>query len=252
MSDTPDMPGDGPEMTGPELTGDDALAAEYALGVLSAAERAAAETRATRDPAFAAAVEAWRARLEPLSDEIVPVAVSEGLWRAVERSLPSNDDAALLRRRASAWRNAAVAGFGLAAASLAAVGVMVARPPQVIQAPAAAPAPMLNATLATQGGQQLFVAAYDPERQALIITSLVPAGADPGHVHQLWLIPADGKPRSLGMVTPGKSSEMPMAKDMAPMVGEGATLAVSVEPPGGSPMPHPTGPVAATGALAKI
>ena len=52
----------------------------------------------------------------------------------------------------------------------------------------------------TAAGAHLFVAAYDPDRKAVLISSLVPTGTDPGHVHQLWLIPADGKPRSLGFV----------------------------------------------------
>ena len=48
---------------GPELPEDEALAAEHALGVLTARERAAAETRMAIDPAFAAEVDAWRLRL---------------------------------------------------------------------------------------------------------------------------------------------------------------------------------------------
>jgi anti-sigma-K factor RskA len=98
----------------------------------------------------------------------------------------------------------------------------------------------------------MFVAAYDPDRRALIITSLAPRGADPAHAHQLWLIPADGKPRSLGMVEPGTSRRVTMEGPMAPMVTEGAALAISVEPPGGSPKDAPSGPVAATGRLSKI
>ena len=43
---------------GPEMPEDDALAAEHALGVLNARERAAAELRMAREPDFAAKVEA--------------------------------------------------------------------------------------------------------------------------------------------------------------------------------------------------
>jgi anti-sigma-K factor RskA len=126
------------------------------------------------------------------------------------------------------------------------------RPPRVIQPPA--PAPVLNASLAGAAGTQpLFIASYDPMRKALVVTSLVPPGADPLHVHQLWLIPKDGQPRSLGMVEPGSSKSMPMPTSMQQMVDEGAELAVSVEPPGGSTDPNgPSGPIAARGPLAKI
>lgn len=235
----------------PELTGDEALAAEHALGVLSADERRAAEARVAADPAFAALVEAWRARLAPLADEVAPISPPERTWRGVERLLPANDEAGLARS-VRLWRRAALGGFGLAAAGVAAAVVLALQPPRVITVQPPVPGPMLNASLASDTGHPMFVAAYDPERRMLIVTSLVPPGTDPAHVHQLWLIPRDGKPRSLGMVEPGRSKGMPMA-GMAPMVGEGAALAVSVEPPGGSPSKSgPTGPVAAQGRLQRI
>lgn len=237
-----------------EIPEPEALAAEHALGVLTAAERAVAEQRMARDPAFAAMVEAWRARLAPLADEVGSVAPSAAVWPAIERGLPANDNVEDLKRRLVSWRRAAFGSFTLAAASIAAAVVVAVQPPAVVTAPAPTPAPLLNASLAGQsGGQPLFVAAYDPDRKALIITSLVPPGADPGHVHELWIIPADGKPHSLGMVEPGTSKQMPMPGDMAPMMTEGSSLAVSVEPPGGSPTKDaPSGPVAASGKLSKI
>ena len=57
---------------GPELHDDEALAAEHALGVLDHRDRAAAEARMARDPAFAREVEGWRARLAGLFAEIAP------------------------------------------------------------------------------------------------------------------------------------------------------------------------------------
>ncbi|MDP3174032.1 MAG: anti-sigma factor [Phenylobacterium sp.] len=236
----------------PELPSDEALAAEHAIGLLSAAERAQAERRMAVDPGFAAHVAAWEARLAPLLEEIDPVAPPVSVWPRIEARLAANDDTAMLRKRISFWRGAAAGSLGLAAASVAVAVMLATRPPTLIAPPE--PAPLLNASLKGDAGiTPLFVAAYDPDRKALIITSLVPPGSDPVHVHQLWLIPADGKPRSLGMVEPGRSRAMPMPGDMAPMIAEGATLAVSVEAPGGSTNPDgPTGPIAAKGALAKI
>ncbi len=235
-----------------ELTGPQALAAEHALGVLSGRERAEAEARMAHDPAFAAEVEAWRARLAPLLDAVPPAAPSAAVWSRIERSLPANDNAAV-RRRLAFWRGATLGSMGLAAASLALAVVLANRPPVLVQAPA--PAPILNASLMSpkDGAQPMFVAAYDPARHALIVTSLVKPGADPAHVHELWVIPADGKPHPIGMIEPGKSKAMPMPRAMAPMFQPGAAIAVSVEPPGGSPMKTaPTGPIAAMGHLAKI
>lgn len=237
---------------GPDLSELEALAAEHALGVLSERERAEAEVRMTRDPAFARLVDAWRLRLASLAQALPPVAPSPAVWSAIERALPANDNTAV-RRRLRFWRGATAGALGLAAASLAFAVMLANRPPVVLQAPP--PAPILNASLMSQSGgaQPMFVAAYDPVRQALIVTSLVKPGDDPTHVHELWIIPADGRPHPIGMIGPGKSKAMPMPKAMVPMFAPGAAIAVSVEPPGGSPTKTaPSGPITAMGMLARI
>lgn len=233
---------------GPELSETEALAAEHALGVLSAPERAAAEARMARDPAFAVLVEAWRTRLSPLLGQVAEVAPSAALWPRIERALPANDNAREIRR----WRRLTMGAMGLAAASLAVAVWMGTRPPVIVQAPA--PGPMLNASLtAAATGQPLFIAAYDPVRKALMVTSLVPPGKDPQHVHELWVIPADGKPRPLGYIAPGTSKALPMPEGIAPLLRQGSAIAVSVEPPGGSPTKDaPSGPIAAVGKLRRV
>lgn len=241
---------------GPELEGLEALAAEHALGVLSGQERAVAEARMARDPAFAAQVEAWRARLALLLDGMAGTPPPTGLWTRIERLLPANDDGGAAVRRLRFWRGTAIGALALAAASLTGVAVLVNRPPVVVQAPAKGMDPLLNANLMPMprdgGAQPLFVVAYDPERKAMIITSLM-RETDPRHVHQLWVIPQDGRPRSLGMIEPGESKAMPMPRSMDPMMAEGSALVVSLEPQGGSTNPQgPSGPIAAMGRLAKV
>lgn len=242
-----------PEPIGPELEGLEALAAEHALGVLSGRERVEAEARMARDPAFAERVERWRERLSPMLEAVPAVDPPGGVWSRIERALPANDNAQI-RRRLAFWRTATIGALGLAAASLAVAVMLASRPPLVVPAAAPPPAPILNASLMSpkDGTEPMFVAAYDPARHALIVTSLMKPG-DPAHVHELWVIPADGKPHPIGMIAPGQSKAMPMPKDMAPMFRPGSAIAVSVEPPGGSPMKTaPSGPIAAMGHLAKI
>lgn len=239
--------------TGPELNEPEALAAEHALGVLTGAERAAAERRMASDAGFARAVDWWRMRLGPLAAEVAEVRPSDEVWPRIEKALPVNDNNPRLAGRLAFWRAATVGAMGLAAASLVAAVYLGNRPPVVLPAPTAPTAPLLNASLNTEGGQPLFVASYDPDRQALIVTSLVPPGTDPLHVHQLWLYPEEGAPpQSLGMVEPGTSKAVPVPAPLAQMAREGAQLAVSVEPPGGSTQAGPSGPVAAIGELGRI
>jgi anti-sigma-K factor RskA len=240
----------------PDLPEAEAFAAEHALGVLSARERADAENRMARDPVFAADVEAWRARLAPMLDSIEPVAPPESLWARIERLLPANDNGALMNR-VRFWRNSAMGGFGLAAAGIAAALVVLAQPPQVVtKVQTVQPSgSLLNASLTSTSGraQPLFVAAYDPDRKALIITSLLPQDAHPAKVQELWLIAGKENPKPLGFLEPGKAKLIPLPQDMAGRVAEGVTLAVSIEEPGGSTDPNgPQGPVVGAGALSKL
>lgn len=240
----------------PDLPEAEALAAEHALGVLDGRERAVAETRMATDPAFAADVEAWRNRLAPMLGEVAAVPPSIELWRRIERLLPANDNGEMLGRL-KFWRNAAMGGFALAAASLAAVVVQVNQPPITIekQVPVSPQGELLSASVVSQEGrvQPLFVAAYDPDRKSLIVTSLLPEGSERDKVHELWLIAGQDKPKSLGLVESGKAKVIALPTELLGKMSEGAALAVSLEPPGGSKSPDgPTGPVIGVGKLSKL
>ncbi|MFZ5721717.1 MAG: anti-sigma factor [Pseudomonadota bacterium] len=241
----------------PDLTEDEALAAEHALGVLTARERADAEARMARDPAFAADVEAWRMRLAPMAEQVAPVEPPQGLWPRIERLLPANDNGQLMNRLRF-WRNTAVGGFALAAASLAGVMVAVNQPPVVVtrEVPVSPQGRLLSASVVREEAgrvQPLFVAAYDPDRKSLIVTSLLPEGSDRDKVHELWLIAGQDNPKSLGVVARGEAKVIPLPTDLLNKISEGAALAVSVEPPGGSQNPDgPSGPVIGVGKLSQL
>lgn len=242
----------------PDLSEAEAFAAEHALGVLNAAERAEAENRMARDPAFAADVEAWRRRLAPMLESVAALPPSPELWRRIERLLPANDNGAIMNRL-KFWRNAAMGGFALAAASLAVTVVQVAQPPTIVekqvQVAAAPQGQLLSASVVSQEGrvQPLFVAAYDPDRKSLIVTSLLPEGSDRDKVHELWLIAGQDKPKSLGLVESGKAKVIALPTELLGKMSEGAALAVSLEAPGGSTSPDgPMGPVIGVGKLAKL
>jgi anti-sigma-K factor RskA len=75
--------------------------------------------------------------------------------------------------------------------------------------------------------------------------------ADPRHSHELWVIPVGGKPHSLGTMGSGRQMHMQLADALARLLQQGATIAISVEPRGGSRTGAPTGPVVASGSLSK-
>ena len=68
----------------------------------------------------------------------------------------------------------------------------------------------------------------------------------------MWLIPPGDKPHSLGLIDPSRPVRITVPKSLLPQVNRDAMLAVSLEPPGGSPTGQPTGPVIANGKLASL
>jgi anti-sigma-K factor RskA len=70
------------------FSADELSAAEYALGVLAGAERAAAAQRIARDRAFAALVAAWEERFAPWTAEIPEVAPPPQVWERIAAQLP--------------------------------------------------------------------------------------------------------------------------------------------------------------------
>ncbi len=119
-----------------------------------------------------------------------------------------------------------------------------------VPAPSAAGAPMV-ALLGDDQKQMKVVASWDPAARQLVLAVPGDMPADPTHSHELWVIPADGKPRSLGTMPAGRQMHMRLADALAQLLQQGATIAISVEPPGGSRTGAPTGPVVVSGALSR-
>jgi anti-sigma-K factor RskA len=220
-------------------------AAEYVLGLLDGPARAAAAERVRADPAFRAEVEAWERRLAPLLDQVAPAEPPADVWRRIAAATqPGANVIALpprvrLWNRVGPWRAATAASLAAAAACLA---IVVLRPTP-------APAPVgrvLAATLSTSAGEPLFVATVEPSRAGVAI---VPVGdiEGQGRFPELWIIPAGGRPKPVGMIGDGRPLSLALAG-----AKPGDVFAVSLEPRGGSSTGAPTGPVVATGPLRDL
>jgi anti-sigma-K factor RskA len=226
------------------------LAGEYALGVLEGEELARAESLLAADRAFAEEVALWSGRLAPLLHEIEPVAPPARLLEAIQARVADQqpaDNVVHLRRRVTAWR-----GFALGASAIAAslAMVLVLRPPATQQMPADnQPSAPMVATMQADGSEAKLVATWDQDRQRLVVAAAAGIAPVAGHSHELWVIPADGTPRSIGLLRGAEPLQIRPAAQLAGHFAEGTTLAVSVEPTGGSPTGLPTGPVIAAGKL---
>lgn len=236
------------------MTPDDRiLAAELVVGLLSAEEASRAEERRAQEPDFAAEVEWWEARFAPLLAEYRDVAPPPDLAARIEAmlGLPT------IAPRASRlhWRSLSLGTAGGAiAASLAAwllvpSGVTPPPPAPPVARPVTA-AELMIAQLAWTDPSKAAppVAIVEPDSGSLRLSQGVdtPAGRD----GQLWRIPAGGKPVSLGLLPRDGARVIRIATANLPAAG--STLAISIEPRGGSPTGQPTGPVVAAGVVERL
>ncbi|MFC6841747.1 anti-sigma factor [Xanthomonas theicola] len=233
----------------------DVLAGEYVLGVLDAPERRAAEQRVAADGAFATAVAQWEQHLMPLAEEIAPVAVPERVWVRIRATLglkapaPRAPAAAPgLWESVRAWRWLSAGGFATAAACLFAL--LVARTPPV---PPVATTPAdsgiaMTSTLMQDDGEPGYVVLMDADKRRITLTPLA-GSRDAARVPELWLIPADGKARSMGVFDDAQAHAARIPDALMPLLSDGALLAVTLEPPGGAPSGVATGPIVAKGGI---
>lgn len=230
----------------------DLLAAEHALGLLEGEELVEARGLVASDPAFARAVAEWEARLAPLLDEVGAVEPPQAVWQRVRAAIAAppaeGGNVVELRRKLGRWQALAAGASAIAASLAVVVAYNALRPPPAAVEPGSAD--VMLAALMNQDKTMLLSAAWRPADNSLMIMpeTIRPA---PGHSHELWIIPADGKPRSLGIVH-ARTGRMAVDPVMAPHFAGTPTLAVSVEPEGGSPGEAPSGPVIATGQLQKV
>jgi anti-sigma-K factor RskA len=224
---------------------DAALAGEFVLRLLAPKEHAACATRVETDRAFAAEVARWEAHFAELDYAFAESPPSAALRGRIEKRLFGSSRPSLIARlwsSAGLWR-----GFAVASAAVAIwFATPVAPPP-----PPDAPVRRLVAAIAPAQGGAEFLALFDPLDQTLRINR-VAGEAAPGRSLELWVIAGEAAPVSLGVLPEDALARLVVPAELAALLDAGATLAVTDEPPGGSPTGGPTGAVQSAGPLREI
>ncbi|MBL6749338.1 MAG: anti-sigma factor [Nevskia sp.] len=229
------------------------LAGEYVLGTLRGAARRRFEKLAGQDPALRDEVQAWEQRLGGLA-ELEPVAPPPTAWLSLQLRIKTGNSVPL-RRLPSESRAAGSppiwriwAGLAAAVAMVSLVMLAQYRPQnqadQVarLQQPEPSAARDFVALLKMPGSSLQWTVSLSPSR------GMITAEAAGDYIKlglrsmdlQLWWVSPQG-PVPLGVLPLVGEGVMPLPKGM-PMQGQ-ITLAVSLEPPAGSPTGKPTGPV---------
>jgi anti-sigma-K factor RskA len=234
--------------TNSSISDTELLAAEYVLGQLRGEERMAAKTQMVTDAELRHWVNWWEQRLFSLSLHPEPVEPRKQVWERLYARLFSladeNDTETNGERRNTtaklgsnwglSWFTAALAGFALMAmTALTTIYVDGQLVPS-------REAPTHYASLESGGVINHIIERYANGDIASI--AVHPSVATDERVLELWAIAGDGKPVSLGLL-PAKGKQLVSAPASIKNLTGSLTLAVSVEPHGGSPTGLPTGPV---------
>ena len=234
-----------------ELDDINGLAAEYVLGTLDSAERTEVAARRLREPALEAAIVEWEGVLAPLNELFAGVAPPIGLYEQIVVRLGGlgssrvagrmGADVIDLTRRMKRWRASAMAATAIAAALATAISVdkFAPRPP----------AKNLVAVLQKDAASPAFLVTVNVDDKLMTVRP-VAAKHEAGKSYELWIIQDSlGAPKSLGVIDESGPMMRPTLASYKSNVIETATLAVSLEPEGGSKTGAPSGPVLFAGKM---
>ncbi|MBM3507725.1 MAG: hypothetical protein FJX64_08430, partial [Alphaproteobacteria bacterium] len=201
------------------------------------------------EPGFARLVGEWETRLAPLAEATAPVAPPSEVWDRIAHRTE-------FLRRGRAWARTVAwhtlprpgwrqvlggAGVAFALALLLWLTPFTRTPTWigVTGDPNAQMAWAINVSRDAAGNTVLTARPGNPDAAA---------AAAVGRAAELWLIAGDAPPRSLGLLDKRGSRSV----FLPPRLRGTVALAVSLEPPGGSPTGAPIGPVVYQGRLQAI
>lgn len=232
------------KLSNPELRS--RLASEYVLGTLRGGARRRFETYLQSDQALRTEVERWEAHLSPLAERLVAVTPHARVWTKIEARLAHLGEKVASGSKGGLWMNLSFwRSLGLGASSLAVAlvtAMLVLKP--VDQSP------ILTAVLAEDNNvARVFV---EQQKSGLLTVKMVtPWKTMNGMALELWVVPKDGAPRSLGVINETGETRLVLV-GMDEKLSGGLVFALSKEPPGGSPTGQPTGSVMCKGAIAHM
>jgi anti-sigma-K factor RskA len=218
----------------------DSLAREYVLGLLPARPRARFARLLSFSLVARRAVMTWERRLAPLAYAVRPVEPPEAAWSGIETALGLAR--APRARAAGLWPALAAA---LAVVAVLFGGLYFSQQPTVER-----PAYVSVVTDAASGPVWLLQAFT--EARALRVSTVNPRPAPANSSYELWMLPGGGaNPVSLGLLPEMGTAQLALSAAQLGVLAGTMTLAVSVEPAGGSPTGLPTGPVILTAPLIR-
>ncbi|TGN39335.1 anti-sigma factor [Marinobacter confluentis] len=209
------------------------LAAEYVLGSLKGQARRRFERWMMESARVREEVWYWEEKLGHLGSQAEDRPPPVSVWRGIEARLwpakAANDSAG--RWLWPGWSLVATA------AALVMAVVLVQQPqPQLGERLSGA---IVQADLA----DPLWLVSGSDAARGLKLRPVAATAAQTGKDYELWIVPQDGNPVSLGVIPEGNTYQVTLDDETRALLDRSRTLAISLEPVGGSPTGAPTGPI---------
>lgn len=234
-------------------------AGKYSLRVLEGDELAQAQRSILTDQSFAQAVEWWDRRLGTMAEEAARFTPSSSVRDAImsrirldhasDREVISIEPKAA---RPSGWSvGFAMIGTAMAAAALVLYVATPSGSGPIRPSSTTAAGSQLIAQLRSDDGSARLAGIVDSRSGRLMIRA---SGleAQPGQVAELWVIPAGGRPRSLGYIPDSGLLDRSLTEAERALLVEGSNLAVTFEQDTGVRHGAPSSPILLVGPIDSV
>ena len=236
------------------------LAAGLVLGLLDERERAEALRCHLRNREFAERVRDWQRTTDRWLEDVEAVDAPANALASIEADLDRKSPGTSVSQTLSnpgsnqIWRTWALTATAASLMLAAGMGALIVTsdleqkptgnvvsefprtPPKITQIKDADGAPLLSALFNPQAGTL-----------SLRIAELQEQEFGP----ELWIIPQDGVPRSLGMIGSERLT-VTLSPELRTYLQDGATMAITMEPRQGAPHDFPTGDILGAATLQEV
>lgn len=232
-------------------------AGEYVLGTLDPRLRVEFEAQLTADAELQAEVYAWQDRLLGLTRRAPPLEPVAHLWPRIEARLAQPAAATQSAQPVASARGAANDPLWHRVRLWQAVSSVAIAASLLLATMLALRAPFASAEryLAILQSPDKSATGWVVEATAGGSVRLVPVGdaatVPPDKALQFWTKPQGAAaPTSLGLVAPGRTTELPAAR--LPALEARQLFELTLEPATGSPIGRPTGPILYVGSTVRL
>ncbi|TVP52660.1 MAG: hypothetical protein EA349_15340 [Halomonadaceae bacterium] len=222
----------------------ESLAPEYVLGTLQGHARRRFQQWMMDSAEVRREVWFWEEKLSQLALVIPAEQPPASVWEAIETRLWPSRATAPVKARPKAGFSWLLPGWSLmaTAAALVLAVLLMQQPAPEPEAPWSA---LTGAIVQADVDQPLWLVSEDSRSQFLHLRPVAAAQPEADKDYELWVVPEDdAAPISLGVIPVSRDRyQITLTPEVREALERSRTLAISLEPQGGSPSGAPTGPI---------